>query len=230
MTDLPLIAIVLVTYRRTQHAVRTVRSTIENLKYPKDLLCWVVGDDGSPKAHEKAVKNALTGQKLIGYYNERLRNQGEEKTFFAGQTWNQAMGIGYQQSDFVLFLEDDWELEQPLDLAPYARMLQEREDVGICTFRILNIGADVHTVGHDGVVYLQYQRTTPYAYCGHPALRHARFVRRYGWFHEQRSPGEIELDMDARYRGDPEGPHVWRPAALDPWGGYHHIGQEKTWI
>jgi hypothetical protein len=121
-------------------------------------------------------------------------------------------------------------MEQPLSLEPYIKLLQEREDVGIVTFRILNIGADVHTVGHNGEMFLHYQRTSAYAYCGHPALRHARFVRHYGWFHEERSPGEIELDMDSRYREDPDGPNIWRPATLDQWGAFHHIGVDKTWI
>lgn len=229
MTNLPEISIVLVTYRRTQQAVRTVESTIKNLVYPKENLAWVVGDDGSPKTHGKAIRKALEGQRLIEYCNERYRNIGEEKTYFCGQTWNHAMGLGYQNADLVLFLEDDWEMEKPLELLPYVHLLREREDVGICTFRILNIGADVHTVGHDGRVYLQYQRTSPYGYCGHPALRHARFIRHYGWFHEQRNPGEIEIDMDSRYREDPNGPNIWRPATLDQWGGWYHIGDRKTW-
>jgi GT2 family glycosyltransferase len=228
MTDLPNLSIALVTYRRTRQAVETIRSTIEHLKYPGGIA-WVVGDDGSPKKHQEAVIRALKGQRLIEYNNERLRFEGHEKSYFAGQVWNHALGIAYQNSDFVLWLEDDWVMEEDLELAPYVRLLQEREDVGMVSFRILNIGADVHSVGHDGIVYLQYQRSSPYAYCGHPSLRHARFVKRYGWFHEERSPGEMELDMDSRYRGDPEGPHVWRPATLDQWGGWHHIGEEKTW-
>lgn len=229
MSDLPPVSIVLVTYKRTQHAVRTIKSTLENLIYPPELLAWVVGDDGSPKAHEAALRKALKGQRLIEYNNERMRLIGEEKTYFSGQTWNHALGIGYQNSDFVLFLEDDWELENKIDLIPYVKLLQEREDVGIVTFRILSIGAHVTTIGHNGEIFLRYERDTQYGYCGHPALRHARFVRHYGWFHEARTPGEIEIDMDARYRDDPNGPWVWRPATLDQWGGWHHIGTEKTW-
>lgn len=229
MTDLPPLSIALVTYKRTSLAVRTIQSTIENLNYPKELIGWFVGDDGSPKEHERVVRKALDGQRMIEYSNERWRNDGEENTYFSGQVWNHILGVAHQHSDFVLWLEDDWEMENKIELEPYIRMLQEREDVGMVTFRMLNIGADVHVVGHKDIIYLQYQRSTPYAYCGHPSLRHARFVRYYGWFHEQRSPGEIELDMDSRYREMMDGPLVWRPAMLDQWGGWHHIGKEKTW-
>lgn len=230
MTDeLPNIAIVMVTYKRTDQAVRTIKSTADNLVYPKEKLAWFVGDDGSPAKHETAVRKALKDESLHDYHNERMRPEGQEDSYYAGKVWNRALGLGYQFSDFVLFLEDDWLMEKPLFLEPYVKLLQEREDVGIVTFRILNVGADVHTVGHNGEVFLQYQRTSPYAYCGHPALRHARFVKYYGWFHEERSPGEIELDMDSRYREDGEGPVIWRPATLDQWGGWHHIGEVKTW-
>lgn len=229
MTDLPPLSIALVTYKRTPLAVRTIQSTLENLVYPKELIAWFVGDDGSPKAHEQALRKALDGQRLIEYSNERWRNEGEEKTFFSGQVWNHVLGIAHQHSDFVLWLEDDWVLENKLNLEPYIHLLQEREEVGMVTFRILSVGAEVMTIGHNGEIFLQYGRRTQYGYCGHPTLRHARFVRFYGWFHEQRTPGEIEIDMDSRYRGMTNGPHVWRPATLDQWGAWHHIGQEKTW-
>ena len=47
---------------------------------------------------------------------------------------------------------------------------------------------------------------------------------------EDRSPGLIELHQDDLYRRDVQnGPEIWRPAGLDPWGAWHHIGAEKTW-
>ena len=167
---------------------------------------------------------------MIGYHNERIRNPGEEDTFFAGKGWNKALGISHQFTDFVLWLEDDWELEEPLDLVPCVRLLQEREDVGLVSFRILSVGNEVLTVGHDGRHYLQYQRTTQYSYSGNPQLRHARFVKHYGWFAENVNPGGIELAQDDKYRLDTNnGPVIWRPVAISPWGAWAHIGVDKSW-
>jgi hypothetical protein len=115
-------------------------------------------------------------------------------------------------------------------LIRYVKLLQEHTEVGIVSFRILSIGADVRTVGWDGEIFLKYLRTTQYAYSGNPHLRHARYTTHYGWFAEDRNPGLIELHQDDQYRLDVKGgPEIWRPAMLDQWGGFHHIGQDKTW-
>lgn len=232
MSDLPPLAIALVTYNRTREALETIKSTASNLDYPPEKIGWYIGDDGSADGHHDAILHEFEeiegrGSKLIGEHNDRFRS---DDTYNCGRGWNKALGICHQYSDFVLWLEDDWKLEKPLDLVPYVKLLQEREDVGIVTFRILSVGADVHTVGHNGEVFLQYHRTTQYAYSGNPLLRHARYTRYYGWFAEDRSPGLIELHQDDMYRLDVKnGPVIWRPVGISQWGSWAHIGTSKTW-
>ena len=231
MTSLPRVAIGLVTYRRTEMALTTIRSTIQNLQYPKELLSWYVGDDGSPLQHVKSIHSLLVneGQKIHGFHEERLRHPGQEDTHNAGIGWNRCLGICHQWSDYVLWLEDDWNLDKPLDLEPYVKLLQNNEEVGICSFRILSTGADIHTVGYDGRVYLQYERRTQYAFSGNPYLRHARYTRHYGTFAEDRNPGLMELHQDDQYRLAMQGPRIWRPADISIWGSWKHIGSEKSW-
>lgn len=227
MDNLPILAIVLLTYKRTAEAVTTVNSTCDLLGYPKELRKWYIADDGSDRLHVGALLNVLRGrgEEVIGYHNEKFST----KEFCCGKGWNLGLGVCHQASDFVLVLEDDWKLENELDLIPSVRLLQEREEVGIVSFRILSVGADVHTVGHNGRVYLNYHRTTQYAYSGNPHIRHARYTKYYGWYAEDRNPGLIELDQDDHYRLDvKDGPQIWREANLDQWGGWHHIG-EKVW-
>lgn len=227
MTDLPRISIGLVTYKRTKEALETIRSTCENLAYPKELRSWYVGDDGSPGEHVDALLDGLRtrGENILGSFSEKL----VPGTHFCGKGWNKTLGICHQNSDFVLWLEDDWQLDEKLDLIPYVRLLQEREDVGLVSFRILSVGADVHTLGHGGLVYLQYARTTQYAFSGNPYLRHARYTKRYGWFREDCNPGNLELKQDDEYRLAVDGPRIWRPAHISIWGAWKHIGTEKSW-
>jgi len=234
MTDndsLPNLAICMVTYNRTAEALKTLRSTIKNLGYPKDKIGWYIADDGSDDKHHSALLKELNKNdlRILGEHNERIRKEGEQDTYNAGKGWNLGLGICHQFSDFVLWLEDDWNLEKPLDLIPYVKILQEREDVGVLTFRILSIGADVFTQGYDGHIYLDYKKTTQYAYSGNPYLRHARFTRHVGWFAEDRSPGLIELEMDDKFRASADGIAIWRPVEISIWGGWAHIGTEKTW-
>lgn len=229
MNPMPPLAICLLTYKRTQEAIRTVESTCTHLKYPRELIRWYVADDGSPEEHHAAVLETLEkyGMVLTGEHNDRFRDDG---TYACGRGWNKGLGICHQYSDYVLWLEDDWVMEADLDMTRYVKLLDEQPQVGIVTFRILSIGADVHTVGYNGEVFLRYGRTTQYAYSGNPLLRHARYVKHYGWFAEDRNPGLVELHQDDLYRLDVQnGPEIWRAAGLDPWGGWHHIGTEKTW-
>lgn len=230
MTDLPKLSIGLVTFRRTNEAIRTIQSTSKNLIYPKELRSWYIGDDGSPAQHHFEVMSAFaeTGENFLGDHNDRMRHTGSENTHNAGLGWNKTLGICHQNSDFVLWLEDDWVLEQPLDLERYVRLLMNREDVGVVSFRILSVGTDVQTVGHDGEVYIKYLRSTQYAYSGNPHLRHARFTKSYGWFAEDRNPGNMELGVDDQYR-TLDGPDIWRPLTISPWGGWAHIGTDKSW-
>lgn len=226
----PRVAICLLTYKRTAEALQTILSTCAHLVYPRELLGWYMGDDGSDEGHHAALLNAIAenGMTLIGEHNERFR---EGTSYNCGKGWNKALGIAHQWTDYVLWLEDDWVMEADLDLARYVELLGEREDVGMVTFRILSTGANVQTVGWRGEIFMKYlKHTTQYAYSGNPLLRHARYTKHYGWFAEDRSPGLIELHQDDLYRFDAlDGPDIWRPAMLDQWGGWHHIGTQKTW-
>ena len=228
--NLPNVAIGLVTYRRTEEALRTVKSTIENLNYPKDKRAWYIGDDGSDVKHFASILSLLemSGEKIIGYHSERLRHAGQEDTHNAGIGWNKVLGLCHQYSDFVLFLEDDWELDEPLDLEKSVEVITDNDDVGLVSYRILSVGADVHTVGYKGEIYLKYHRSTQYAYSGNPYLRHARFTKAYGTFAEDRNPGLMELHMDDQYRLR-TGPDIWRPLSISQWGAWKHIGHDKTW-
>lgn len=227
MSDLPSVAIVLVTYKRTREALITVNSVCENLIYPREKRGWYVADDGSPREHMDAIFHSL-----LEVYQETLWDHHSEKfmpgTYFSGRGWNQGLRKAHQYADIVLWLEDDWRLERKLDITPYVLLLKEREDVGLVRLGHLAVGSDVNIVGWNGIHYLKYLRTTPYAYSGNPLLRHLRMVESYGYFHEQKNPGEIELDYDARFR-EIFGPDIWRPADIPGWGIFGHIGTEKTW-
>ena len=235
MTDLPNLGIVMVTYKRTNLAVETVRSFSENLVYPKELRQWYIADDGSPAEHVKAITDELDkhGEKLYGFHNEKFGTG-----YNAGLGWNRGLLKGHEISPVVLWLEDDWELRQPLDVTPYVELLMADDvklpdgtpvDVGMVRLAHLAIGSKVMIVGYRGRHYLNYLKETQYAYAGNPHLRHRKFSEAYGMFVEDRNPGEMELAMDAAFQAKADGPLIWRPADISGWGIIGHLGMEKSW-
>lgn len=225
MTELPMIAIVMVTYKRTALAVETVNSFSENLVYPKELRQWYIADDGSPSEHVDAILDEikLHGETLYGYHNEKYGTG-----YNAGAGWNRGLVQGHLISPIILWLEDDWQLRAKLDISPYIRLLVEREDIGLVRLGHLAVGSKVEIVGYDGIHYLNYIKETQYAYSGNPHLRHKRFSEVYGMFVENENPGNMELAMDASFQAK-EGPMIWRPADIPAWGIIGHLGTDKSW-
>lgn len=223
----PPICMVLLTYERTNMALRTIQGITDHLNYPKELRAWYIADDGSRPEHyghliELVSKN---GEMLHGFHNQKSR----PGTTFCGEGWNTAVHRGHQFAPILLWLEDDWELQHDLDIRPYVRMLLERTDVGLVRLGHMAVNSEVKIVGHNGIHYLEYMRTTAYAYAGNPLLRHVRFAQHYGIFDTEANPGDVELHYDQKYREMSDGPAIWRPAGLEPWGVFGHIGQERMW-
>ncbi|KKK56164.1 hypothetical protein LCGC14_3067280 [marine sediment metagenome] len=223
-SDWPRMAVCLLTYERTEYAVRTVRSVCTNLKYPN--LAWYVADDGSKGEHVFAVHEELAkyGVKVFGSHSEKLG---------PGPSWNKAIEQSLEQCDLVLWLEDDWELGEELDVTRYVRLLLDVPEVGMVRLGYMAVGLDLHSVGHDGVHYLRVEKSQPYAYSGNPSIRHRRYFDAYDWYPKKAktNPGDCEIWHDAKFRKK-DGPQIWWPMdlPLGGWGGgFGHIGQEPSY-
>lgn len=217
------IVVVLLTYQRTAYAVRTVAAARRHLGFAGEIG-YYLADDGSDPAHVAAVREALGGAWLVGEHSAR-RGYGAN----ANAAWRAVDG----ETPLTLWLEDDWELTAPLDLTPYAHLLQTRDEIGMVRMGHLNLDIRGRTWGHDGRVYWLFDHAphhegTP-VFTGHPSLRHRRYRECYGWYPEGRSPGDTELAYAYQFRvGPPEGPGIVWPAELGPWGAFAHIGGVKS--
>ena len=221
----PTLCIVLLTYQRTDLALRTIQGVVENLDYPNRT--WYIADDGSPGNHLQTLLDELgnKGENVYAHHNENFG-----KRPFCGKGWNYALNRVHNLTDYVLWLEDDWHLERRLDVRPYVRVLMERPDVGMITMRGLSLGLRMEVTGHRGIHYAKVLREGNHhsmAYSGNPLIRHVRYME-YGLFSNMDTPGDIEVDYDNRYRGH-HGPDIWRPAEINGWGIWGHIGNARTW-
>ena len=226
----PGIVIVLLTFIRTEEALRTIKGVVDYLDYPKELRTWYVADDGSQPQHMKAILQCLEENRetLCGSHSKAF---GQHPA--CGMGWNKAVEYGHSVSPILLWLEDDWELRDRLDIKPWVRLLLERKEVGMVSMRGLTDGLRTEVETHRGIHYLKVLRNCipgTMAYSGNPLLRHSRYWDYYGNFTIDTTPGDIEIFYDNRYvRGEPHAPEIWRPAAINEWGCWGHIGTDRIW-
>ena len=224
LSEWPRMAACLLTFDRTEYAVRTVKSVCENLDYPN--LGFYVADDGSKGEHLFAVMAALeeAGAAVFGSHSEKMG---------PGPSWNKAIEQSLEKADLVAWLEDDWELTQKLDVKPYVKLLMEKSNVGMVRMGYMAVGLDLHSVGHDGIHYVRVKKSQPYAYSGNPSIRHRRYFQTYDWYptNANTNPGDCEVWHDDKFRKKKDGPEIWWPLNL-PGGGWScwaHIGQEPSY-
>ena len=216
------ITVILQTFKRTDVALRTIVAARRNLHYGGPLY-WYVADDGSPVEHVNAVLEAVGGD-LLAYHSARRGYGGNA---------NDAWSAVDQVSALTLWLEDDWELRQPLDLYRYACLLMETHEVGMVRLGVLNLDMRGRSWAHGGAVYWKLDREphlegTP-VFTGHPSLRHRRYRQVYGDYPEGLLPGETELAYAYQFRqGPPDAPAIVWPADYPAMGFFGHIGSVKT--
>lgn len=217
------IIVILQTFERTDVALRTIAAARANLRYPD--LRWYIADDSRNTEHGEVVRAALQGLHVIGGHHLPGATYGENT--------NKAIRAAEQESDLLLFLEDDWELRQPLDIWPYAALLMESAEIGMVRLGCLNLDIRGRTWAHGGLVYWKLDHEphlegTP-VFTGHPSLRHRRYRECYGWYPTGLTPGDTELAYAWQFRvGPQDGPGIVWPADYPTMGYFGHIGSIKT--
>ena len=216
------LAVVLLTYQRTEYALRTVQTAVNNLRYEGSVQ-WYIADDGSDGAHVKALVDEI---EMTAYMPEPLDWHSEKQGY--GANANAAAQLLSDDYPVTLWLEDDWALTRPFNLTPYVHLLETNHDVGMVRLGHMPVGQHMDSVGYDGHMYLNIHKSQQYAYSGNPHLKHRRFFEQHGGWPEGLDPGKTELAYDEQVRSI-DGPHIWWPLAIGdspPWG---HIGTVKSY-
>lgn len=212
MTDWPKVAVLLITYARTHEAIRTILGVKQRLHYP-GALQWIIADDGSDREHLHALYQAI-GEEVPTWYGQR---QG------VGVSMNHGQVMAWKAADYILWLEDDWELEQPFDLSPCIQLLQEQADLGMVRLGYISPGVWGQLISGAGRLWWKLSKGPTYTFTGHASLRARRFFDAYGPYAEDLAPGETELYMCGTFNNRP-GPDVVIPAFTGEWGPFAHIG------
>ena len=217
------LVIVLLTYNRLDYALKTLRSTIENLKFSGEISVHIA-DDGSSEEYRDTLK-FLAG----GYTHIKGVSVSNSQRGGYGKNYNLALQTVHLYADYILPLEDDWVLTQELNLD---RFIPALDNINIGCLRLGYIGFTQELRGRvhyrDSEHYLIFDSNSPepHVFAGHPRIETIQWEREVGPWPEGLRPGATEFAVAhlpaARQR-------VAWPMSIRPSGNYFvHIGAERT--
>lgn len=187
MLNNPLLSIVMTTYfqpgvlgrARAEVASSTLNSWRVNLEGVRFQV--IVADDRSDEDHWEFFCSDLPGTFIENYrFSRAYKRSG------LGASLNRGFQLAYEYSPFVAYFVDDWELFNEFDAAPWMKLLQEREDVGMVRLGPPHpgISGKVEMFTEDWQGWGLRLDREGFAYGQRPALYHKRFTDAYGWWEE----------------------------------------------
>lgn len=191
------------------------------LRYPN--IGWYISNNSGNEQHLADVTECIesVGMEIVGQHSQEL-------SYGAGA--NIAWQGSGQYGDLTLWLEDDWALQRPLDIAPYANFLMGDPAIGMIRLAQIPINLHSETVGYNSQIYLKLKKNiTQYYFSGNPSLRHSRFFDFYGPYPEGYDPGHTEMAYDAQIQKMQTGPEIVVPVDIGTWGFFGHIGTEPSY-
>lgn len=216
----PKICLLLLTFERRDYAERTLRSALENIRWPEPLSVHIA-DDGSNQEHRNFLYELA-----MGYSNVQGVSVTNAERGGYGKSYNLALQVVHQFAEFILPLEDDWELRQVLDLEPLVAALEE--DIFGC-IRMGYLGStqplrgEICYAAMHTYLRLDPASPEPHVWAGHPRLETREWQRKVGPWPEGLDPGSTEFSVACRKEAR-EGV-VWPLDLIKPSGDlWHHIG------
>lgn len=221
MTNL---TIVLLTYNRIEYAKRTLESVLDELDFNGGLRVHIASDgDGESYIAQ------LT--KICEEYDVPCASTNSERGGY-GRNYNLATQAVHEWSDFVLPLEDDWELVREFSPVPLMRAMHT---TGIGCMRLGYLGWTQDFRGRfisaEEMHFIEFDPASPepHVFAGHPRLETVEFQRLVGPWPEGLSPGATEFavaHIPAARRGV-----AWPLTLADTRGGdlFAHIGTIRSY-
>jgi hypothetical protein len=215
------VCIMLLTYKRTDYALKTLESALKNIKHEGPLSVHIA-DDGSPPEHRKGLVN------LAEQYVDLVTVTDSERRGY-GANYNLGTQVVHSRADVVLPLEDDWELLRPLDTSCYLPALR--------VFGCIRMGyigftqelrGTLHYIDHAIWMRLYEHSREPHVFAGHPRLESVAWERNVGPWPELLEPGATEFEVarkDAARLGV-----AWPLEYIKPSGDlWAHIGTIRSY-
>lgn len=226
----PSVCVVLLTHApggenpRALYAQRTLRSTLDLLRYSGPLHVHIADDGSSPehRAHMLELAGGYPHVVTVGITNSEGRGYGASYNLAT-----QAIHCGHE---ILMPLEDDWELRRELDLDPLVQALLEGP-VGCIRLGYIGYTQELRGwfTGIAGATYLVLDPDSPepHVFAGHPRLETRAFERSVGPWPEGMAAGATEFVVAAR--SEARTGVAWPADLVHPRGDlFAHIGSVKA--
>lgn len=226
------LVVMMTTHNRTATACTCLLSLLKNIVY--DDVRWIISDDRSEPGH---VERILSFMEENGFDMNKVTVRGtNEFKYGLGAAINNGLDEAFKISDIVLRTEDDWYLEKKLDVAKYARIL---EDCDVCGIRMAAWGGSVKKSRWDGmlVAYNVWEGSKELVFNNQVMMIHRRSSKVVGRYPENTGGAIAEETISDRYNrktgGGNEPPFVLideatKPFKLNNGPFFTHIGVEST--
>lgn len=213
----------LLTYNRLAYASVTLESLLTNVRFTGELAVHIASD-GDNDSYIDVLK-AITGA-----YDREVTASNSQRSGY-GANYNLATQLIHSSSDYVLPLEDDWELKRELDLNLYIDALEELQAgcirMGYIGFTQPLRGEFQFAVGRQWL-RLDPSSPEPHVFAGHPRLETVAFERAVGPWPEGLEPGQTEFAV-AHIAESRQGV-IWPVQEINTRGDmFVHIGAQRSW-
>jgi hypothetical protein len=220
------VCILLLTYNRLEYAKTTLRSALENIRGSYDVYVHVASDGDTNEYMKELFDIAFSFEsQIMGV----TRSNSERSGY--GANYNLATQVIHDFADYVLVLEDDWELTRELDLDVFIGALDE---LGAGCMRLGYLGFTQPLRGELAASYgrtwlrLDPSSAEPHIFAGHPRIETVAWQRSVGPWPEGLEPGFTEFVV--AHIAESRHGVIWPMQEVKPYGDmFVHIGAERSW-
>lgn len=181
---------------RAEYAYRTLESALDLIDPGDNNFRVHIADDGSDPAHIAKLDSICQSRGFEPTHSDAQRGG-------YGKSYNLMMQVVHPLSDYILCLEDDWELTQRLEIDKLVRSMDANNRLecirlGYLGFTQVLRGELVNAADYTYLL-LDPQSPEPHVFTGHPRLETVAFQKKVGVWPEGVAAGETEWQVTHRW-------------------------------
>lgn len=223
------VVVCLLTYGRLEYAKRTLQTCLDNILvgHPHPPVSVHIASDGDSPEYINELVDLAGGFITVQGVSVTNSHRGGY-----GKNINLATQVIHQFADYVLMLEDDWELTQHLNLNELIADMEEDRVIDCVRLGYLShtqpLFGEVRAVRNSHYLLLDPDSPEPHVFAGHPRLESVARQRAMGLWQEGRPPGETEFMMSHILRA--RRGVAWPMDLVHPRGDlFAHIGSVRSY-